>query len=224
MENNNSIDPITEAKINELYERFSLIRQRFFYLTSYLIAIPIIITIALYAFFSHSSRNLYNEKADLREYKKELREDIGKTKMKMEPLLELFGMDGKPLENQILSLKINIQYQNDGKNKYSISIPYIAKNVGKKTTGKMSIKLYTKRFPMSPNPSTDEPDFNFETYISPGDITPQELPGGGFSLSWRSNIPFDKKEEMLGKDSALLKIYYGDAKVASAKFKLLINE
>jgi len=220
MENNNSNDPITEAKINGLYERFFLIRQRLFYLTLYLVAVPLIITIALYALFSHSSRNLYNEKADLREYKKELREDVGKTKK--EPLLELFGMDGKPLENQIL--KINIQYQNDGKNKYSISIPYITKNVGKKTTGKMSIKLYTKRFPISLNPSTDEPDFNFETYINPGSITPQELPGGGFSLSWRSNIHFDKKEGMLGNDSVLLKIYYGDDKIASAKFNILTNE
>lgn len=222
MENNNSIDPITETRINGLYERFFLIRQRLFYLILYLVTVPIIIAIALYAFFSHSSRNLYNEKADLREYKKELREDVGKTKK--EPLLELFGIDGKPLENQTLSLKINIKYQNDGKNKYSISIPYVTKNVGKKTTGKMSIKLYTKRFPISLNPSTDEPDFNFETYINPGSITPQELPGGGFSLSWRSNIYFDNKEEILGNDSALLKIYYGDDKIVSAKFNILIDK
>lgn len=216
MENNNGIDPVIQTKIDGLHKQLSLMLQRTHKLTAYLIVVSILIIITFYTMFSHISRNFSNEKEDLRAYKKELREDLGKAEA--EPLLELFGLDGNPLTNQILSLKIEEKGE-----KYHLSIPYIVKNKGRKTADKMAVKFYSKRLPISSNFSTDEPNFKFEAFTYSDNIKPFEIPGGGFSLLWYYNISFNEKEKLFGKDSVLMKIYYGNNKIASAKFSILVR-
>lgn len=215
--NNNNIDAIIQEKIDGLHKRSSLLIKRIRYLTLYLLLAPILFAIILSYIFSNISNNFYNEKNDLQQYKKELREDIGKTEA--QPILNLFGLNGKPLENQVISIDYQIKDQD-----YLIPIQYIARNEGKKTTGKMAIKIYTKRLTISSSISTDEPNFKFESYINSDDIKPSEVPGGGYSLVWTTRLFFKKKEDItIEKDDILLKIYYGNDKMVSARFKIFIK-
>ncbi len=215
--NQNNTEQDVQIKFSGIDNRFLIINKRINNLIITVLIIGLFFLVLIAASYYNIAQNFSNEKADLREFMRELKENFGK--LEPSPNIELVGLNGLPLQGQKLPVKL---VQKNGNKQLEIS--YIAKNTGKKATGQSYLKYYANDPIILSNPSIDEPNFKFETYVNPKDINPSEIPGGNYSVHWTSKInlmPSDK--EISGEHQFLLKYYYGESKVSSAKFTILIN-
>jgi hypothetical protein len=85
------------------------------------------------------SWNYGNERASLREFQRDLREDIGKAQPT--PKIEILGPNGLPLSGQVL--RGDVIVDKDGF--HIVSLESILRNIGSGTSGPISIKVYTKK-------------------------------------------------------------------------------
>ena len=85
----------------------------------------------------------------------------------------------------------------------------------------MFIKVYANKPIVLSNSSTDEPKFQYETYINPKDLEPAEIPGA-YSSEFFLTINVTGQPPP-GKYPMLLKIFYGKARVVRAQFTAVID-
>lgn len=215
--NQNNAEQDVQIKFSGIDNRFLIINKRIKILGITVLTIGLFFLVLIVASYYNIGQNFSNEKADLREFIRDLKENFGK--LEPSPNIELFGLDGLPLQGQKLPVKL---VEKNGNKRLEIS--YIAKNTGKKATGQSYLKYYANDPIILSNPSIDDPNFKFEAYTNPNNFNPSEIPGGNYSVNWISKIdlmPTDK--EISGEHQFLLKYYYGESKVSSAKFTILIN-
>ena len=159
--------------------------------------------------------NYSSDKASLRDFQKDLREDLGKSVAN--PELLLLGLDGQPLTGQELEAKF--QPEQGG---LKIILYFSLKNSGMGTTGPMTVAFYSVD-PIKLNlVSIDERNFKYEAVLDPKYNEPYELPGQ-MTTQWFLASWLDSKEiPPPGKYPALIKFYYGKGKVAQANIVIRV--
>ena len=91
-------------------------------------------------------------------------------------------------------------------------------------TGDMHIKVYTKNPLNAVVKSSDEPKYDYEFPIDPVELFPSSLPGK-YSMTYNLAVGIANNElPKAGRYPALLKVYYGAGKVASAPIYFVVLE
>jgi hypothetical protein len=163
------------------------------------------------------SSNINTEKAELLDFQKNLREDLGKSQAL--PVLQLLGVNGEPLDGQ----KVIARFQKSEKFGLQIAIDHSIKNTGTVSTDPIYIKIYSKKPLQLENASTDEKQYDYEAVINPSQLDPNQLPGG---LSTAYSYWVDLISEVIpppGEYPALVKIYSGKGQVAKAQITILVS-
>jgi hypothetical protein len=162
------------------------------------------------------SWNYGNERASLRDFQQNLRAELGKAEQL--PELVILGENGVELNGQ--DIDASVVKDKDGYPKISFS--WIVRNRGLGATGPLNQKLYTKKPLIQFARSTDEPDFQFESYLEPKDIQPAELPGQYSSMQVTSFYLLNNVPPQPGKHFVAIKVFYGKGKVVRSTFTLVI--
>ena len=162
------------------------------------------------------SWNYGNERASLREFQRDLRADLGKTENL--PELVILGDNGAELTGQELQAEVTKDKDGDP----SIIFAWIIRNRGLGATGPLNQKLYTKKPLILAARSTDEPEFQYESYFEPKFLQPAELPGQYSAMQITSFYLHKNALPQPGKHSVAIKIFYGKGKVARSTFILAI--
>ncbi len=168
--------------------------------------------------------NFNNEKNDLREFKKELKEDINEElgRIGNPPQIKLFTKKTEPLEGAELNVALN--EDKDG-NFWFDGLHFIIKNIGGASSGPIFLKYYTSDPLNLLNFSTDEPNYKYEIYFTPGTHSIGELPGGGYSRNYIVTLGIINKSKIeTGRYPMLIKIYYGNGKVERYRFNIHITK
>ncbi len=155
---------------------------------------------------------LRTEKTSLTEFKTEIKNDL--LKGYNPPALNFLTIDGESLEGRDVASKAYI----DGKGKAHFSFSLIHKNSGG-PSGKIFVKVYTKKPLRMSSISTDEPDFDFEDVQS---FDTEELVSG-VSLAFSYNIRIYTDQLPLQQYPCLIKAYYGNGKVPPAKARFNLD-
>lgn len=166
--------------------------------------------------------NFISERAslreELREYKKEIRTELGKAEKP--PEIKILGLDRLPLENQ--EILATFSKKEDGS--VIMYLRHILANTGEGLTGPVYQKIYTSEPLTLAGRSADDPRFQFETTISPKDMDPSEFPGH-YSLDWKHSIGLENKGiPSKGKYPASIRIFYGKGKVEKADFFIVVAQ
>ena len=165
-----------------------------------------------------ANMNLNSEKVALREFQRDLKIELGK--IESPPKLELLGTDGAPLANQ--EVPVTFQKEKDGN--YSVVFSHALKNVGSSLSGPLYEKIYSKDPIEFYSRSTDEQKFEYEAYLAPGDLSPNEIPGN-YSTEWRLTLSLARTEiPPPGKYVALIKLFYGKGQVVQAPFWMVVSK
>jgi hypothetical protein len=152
-------------------------------------------------------RNMENE------FRDKVREQLGQAAPSK---LKFLGANGQALVGQEIVLKLRKKDQ-----EFEGTFPFLLRNIGKGWTGPISLKLYAPKELPTFIPSIDEPGYPFEQRVVPEDLHPNSVPGGDYSMnytfgsSWPMPIP--------GRYGVLLRAYYGNGRVVSAAFYLIIR-
>jgi hypothetical protein len=173
------------------------------------------------------SSNYNSDKASLRDFQRDLRQDLGKSSGV--PELELLGPDGKALEGQELEASFRTETKDNPEGGPSTSsssiylhLTFGLKNAGTETTGPMTTMLYTGDAIKLFSRSIDENDFKYALTIDPKHNDPSELPAQ-LTLQWGIEGELASQElPLAGKYPALLKFFYGKGKVKRAKIILRV--
>jgi len=167
--------------------------------------------------------NYNQEKITLRELKKELKEELKISKIYSHEI-KLTGLNGSPLTGQKIPIKIGNKIdKRDNIEKSFTDIKFIINNQSNTETGSLFIKLYTKA-PFISSPSTDEPNFESETYIHPTDLDTPNIPGQyttNYFLTVYFNFDITKTA---GEHEMLLKFYNKNGPIGVAKFTGIIEK
>ncbi|MFZ5447144.1 MAG: hypothetical protein ACOZFS_00700 [Thermodesulfobacteriota bacterium] len=179
------------------------------------------------------SWNYKGERDSLREFQKDIKTELGK--VESPPEIELLGTNGSALANQEMEvtfgreLSVRSSWDPEGKEQKGniiIFINFFLRNAGNASSGPLNLKLYTNE-PIKfkdPTKSTDEPKFQYETYLLPQYFVPNELPGR-YSCDLRYGWTMDTATiPPNGKYPALIKVFYGKGKIAQAHFTIVITE
>jgi len=163
--------------------------------------------------------NFNSEKEDLEKFKDDIKSELRVAEIP--PQLELLGPDNESLADQ--EIPATIRTDENG-NKY-LEFTNSLKNVGKSLSGLLYEKIYFKDPIKLLYRSTDEPKFDYEYYFDPGNLTPNQIPGGNYSTSWQLQIWLEESAPppSPGKYQALAKVYYGNGKVVEAHFWILVG-
>jgi hypothetical protein len=220
------MDEDTEKRLSELDKRLSAADKRFDDWKGYVGAGATLITVWFAVLTIVLSWNYTSEKASLRDFQHDLREDLGKSVLS--PELELQGTDGKPLAGQDMLAEFTIskdksrEGHDESQPVHQVGFRHIIKNSGRASTGPMTAKFYT-RVPLElMDKSTDEPQYQFEGMAGPHDLDPNEIPGQ-LSSPWELWWDLPKNDwPRAERYPCLLKIYYGNGKVVQAAFNLVV--
>jgi hypothetical protein len=175
------------------------------------------------------SWNYSNDKASLRDFQRDLREDLGKSTAV--PELELLGIDGNPLEGQELEAAFETEKTTNKTNGEEhteifpkVLLDFSIKNSGNETTGPMTVVLYTDDSIKLLTRSIDERDFKYAWLIEPKYNEPSELPGQ-LTTEWYMECRLAVNElPPVGKHPALIKFFYGKGKVKRAKITIRVPQ
>ncbi len=164
------------------------------------------------------SWNYGNEKAALRDFQRDLREDLGKAQPT--PKIEILGSNRQPLSGQ--DVEGAIDTDKDGI--HFLTFRNILRNTGNGPSGPMYIKVYTKgNLPLA-SPSSDESKYSYESYFSPKDIEPNDIPGS-FSTDRIASLNLvNNAIPPLGRHPILLKVYFGKNRVAQSEFNVILTK
>lgn len=209
------MDEEAKTRFEDLDKRFESLEKRFDDIKWYFGGVSAFFAIAVSLFTIIGNSNFSSERNSLEQFKTDLRADLGKADIP--PQLELLAPNGEPLAGQDLP----ISFRTDDKGNKMLEIHYICRNVRGSATGLMFQKFYSKDPIVLSNSSTDEPKFQYETYINPKDVEPSDIPGA-YSSELLTTIDVTGQPPP-GKYPMLLKIFYGKGRVARAQFTAVIG-
>lgn len=205
----------TKLRFEESDKQFQGLEKRFDDLKWFFGGAAALFAVFVSLFTIIANSNLSGEKSSLEQFKTDLRADLGKAESL--PDLELLGDNGLPLAGQ----EVRAEIETDEKGEKHLVIRHVMRNKGTGSSGQMFVKIYSRKPLDLGNSSTDEKRFAYEDYILPGNISPNDIPGGYVSNEyWRVSLP--KSAVAPGKYPVLLKVYFGRGKVVSAEFVISI--
>lgn len=169
------------------------------------------------------SWNLNQEKLVLQNIKKEIKGDINRLR-EPAPDVKILRPNGLPLNGQDVAIEIGF---NEPKLKWPsyVKIPrFIIKNQGANSSGNLYFKVYTDD-PFGHNPSTDEKDYKYETYIFPEYLDEKNIPGENFSMSYYLSFRTDFDIASVKRvNRMLIKMYNERQLLDSAKFNGILEK
>src|SRR5277367_6008176 len=116
--------------------------------------------------------NYNSEREGLRDFQKEVREQVSKTD---DSKLDLYGVNGVELAGQEVAATVVVAPPNDKSsdqpNPY-IDFSFVIRNTGDNTSGPMYFKMYTREDLQLTEKSSDETAYKYEAYLTPQDQTP----------------------------------------------------
>ena len=140
-----------------------------------------------------------------------MKAELGKTIQP--PLIELLTPGSKPLNG----CSMPAGFEKDSTGFARITFHFFQKNSGSSPSMKINIKCYTDELVHLSNMSTDEPKYRYESYIDTQHLNPGELPAHCSSeyYVWTGKVSPSRKYPVL------LKVYYGNDRVAQAEFTIV---
>jgi hypothetical protein len=190
-----------EERFDDVERRFTSIDKRFDDVKWYIGGVAGFFTISFAVLTIVLNQSNTSEKQSLRDFQRQLREDLGKSEGI--PQVELFGINRQPLDGQ--EILGTFRTKNDG---VQLVITHFLKNSGTGTTGPISVKIYAPAPVHLDSQSTDETGYDYETYITPKNLEPNEAPGG-LTSEWTLNLDLPFGAPPPGKYRMLIKVYYG---------------
>jgi len=174
--------------------------------------------------------NVNAEKQELRVFRDRISEEVNKElgKVSEKPKMEMLTQNREPLAGKTILGKVALRdIKNDDGTLtkfFQLEFSFIVQNIGDARTG----PIYTKVYSVSPivlsGDASDEPDYEYETHISPELNDPSEFPAG-VSTFWLTTVElYQDSKPKVGEYPCLVKIYYGKKEVESAAFTLKIIE
>jgi hypothetical protein len=217
-----------ERKLSLMDRRFDDTAKRFDDVKWYVTGISSIFTVIFGIITLMAGLNYNNEKNSLREFEKEIKEQLGRTD---DSKVELYGINGIDLSGQELPVSVerNAESQNATPGylnyKFSLHFAIIIKNVGVSQSGPLYLKIYSGNQMLNTGiPSSDEARYQYESYVGPTQLNLNSIPGK-YTSYYHLFLPIlndDYPKE--GKYPILLKIFYGQGKLTSAPAYLLIEQ
>ena len=171
------------------------------------------------------SWNYNSDKAALRDFQKDLREDLGRSVVA--PELELIGLNDKPLDAQTIDATFEQKEstENGQTESYSrICLHFAIKNSGNETTGPLTVMVYTSDPIKLSDRCIDERDFQSVCLIEPKYNEPSELPGK-LTTEWNTCCRlYSGALPAAGAYPALIKFFYGKGKMKAARISVRVPE
>jgi hypothetical protein len=174
--------------------------------------------------------NYVADRNRLREAEKQINDRLNKTD---DNKIELFTSDGKKYlaGQEVLSPIVKFPQTNkpdtppDSINGFPhLTFSFVAKNTGNDSSGPIFIKIYTAEGLQLDHPSSDESNFKYEAYLPPDTLDPNTIPA---QMSIANDLRVwlrNPSEVKPGKYPALIRLYYGKAKIAYAPIVFVIPE
>jgi hypothetical protein len=209
------MDEDVKSKFEDMEKRLSASDKRFDDMKWYFGGVTGLFTIGFSVLTLVLSWNYSNEKASLRELKKEVKMELGK--IDAPPEIQLLGIDGQPLAGQ----ELTAEFHEEGPGRLLLIVNHFLRNSGAGLSGPMYVKVYTSDPVVLKNRSTDESKFKYEAAINPSNLNPSEIPGK-YSSEWYFRVAVEKKPPK-GKYDAMIKVFYGKGRVSQARFKLNVE-
>ncbi len=211
------MDDETKAHLEELNKRIGSTEQRFDDMKWYFGGVTTFFMLFFSLLTLILSWNFKNERDNLREFQKDIKEELGK--VSSVPEIELLGINRESLANQMI--KANFL---EKENAVSMVLNIYVRNTGNASSGLMYIKLYASDPIKLYNKSTDEAKFQYEEYIKPKNLDPNEIPGK-FSIDLNFTIPLnDKTLPPDGTYPMLMKVFFGKGKIVQAPFNIIVSK
>jgi hypothetical protein len=228
-----------KAKFEDIDRRFSLIDKRFDTTDKgventsrrfddvkwYVTGLTSVFTLIFAVLSIVSGWNYSTDRASLENFKKELREEIGKSD---DSRIELYGLDQIDLAGQKIPVSLSEDVCDDQEDKNCrrlfANFDIIVRNSGGAQSGKIYFKIYTiVPLVLGDNrKSSDETKYDHEFYLLPDEIRPDTLPGK-YSITHRIHIPLENVPRD-GEYPVLIKAYYGKGKVTEAHAYFVFNK
>jgi hypothetical protein len=210
------MDEEEKARFEDVEKRLEAADKRFDDMKWYFGGVTTLFTIGFSVLTLVLSWNYANEKASLRDFVKDVKEDLGK--VSAAPEIELLGVDRQPLAGQ--ELKAEFDLRPDGY--MYLVINHMLRNTGTGLSGPLYVKYYASDPVVFSNKSSDESKFKYEVAVTPKDLFPSEIPGQ-YSSDWYQSIYLPNKKPPKGKYDMLVKVFYGKGRVSQAQFRLNVE-
>ena len=212
------MDDETKSAFQAQDARVSSLEKRFDDLKWYFGGIAAFVTAGIAVYSILIGMNFSSEKTSLQAFKTEMREELGKADAA--PEIELLDPAGQPLNDAIVPATIDLDEQKPPRPQ--INFAFRLRNTGKGSSGPISMKFYVAAPLKFYNTSIDERGFTSEDYITPKDIEPNEIPGGGYNGIYHNSRTISEAVSA-ARYPMMAKVYYGKAKVVTAKFTLNVE-
>jgi hypothetical protein len=162
--------------------------------------------------------NFSSEKDSLRDFEKNLKEELGKSEPSAE--IQILNPNGEDINGT--KVKVDVSLDPSTKDTFEIIIPHIIKNKGLGSTGPLYCKTYTNAPLITDFKSTDESDFHYELTASPNEFDIKEFPGQFSENRWDVIYLKNGKRPPVGTYLVMIKYFYGKGKVTKATFKIIV--
>lgn len=207
------------SRNKESQARLELLEKRVRHL-KWLVEITLVVLIIATVHLFYVELNLQSEKKSPGALKATLKEGLEKVPETADTQAELvlLGANRNPLQGQNITAMVG---RNPDKSAW-LSFRIIERNQGGTTTGPVFLKVYTSDPIILGSPSTDEPAFQYEGYVTP-ERRPIPALRAGVSVATQLNLQLLGRTSLSGTYPALIKAYYGDGQVAQAYFNLEIT-
>jgi hypothetical protein len=162
--------------------------------------------------------NFNAEKAAIRDFQRDIKSEFGK--MEPPPVIDLLGIDSKPLEGQ----EVAAGFEKSKESGLFLVINLSLTNSGDSLSGPMYVKVYSPGAIRLLCRSTDEQKFKYETYTNPEELRPNQIPGK-YSTEWYLRVWLaDGVVPPPGKYPFLIKVFYGKGKVTQAHIVISVEQ
>lgn len=166
--------------------------------------------------------NVNAEKAELREFKKDLQQEVLEAvgKVNAAPVLSLETRDGEPLHGSVILTTV---HEDDAGDQY-LRVPFDVINTGKGRTGEIAVKFYTDENIVGGTKISREKDFSYMSISQGKEETGLPNMPGSLSAPYDYLIwTTDKTIPPFGEYPAMVRFYYGKGNVEEARFTLKID-
>jgi hypothetical protein len=212
------MDEDVKTRFDDMDKRYGALEKRFDDIKWYFGGVTTLFSLGFGVLTIVISWNFNANITGLREFEKQLKEEIGKIDSPAD--IDILGVNGASIDGQDVDSDVEVDKDGD----HWLRISHFLRNRGEGSSGPMFLKLYTKDPIRLDSLSTDNSKFKYEGVITPENLSPKEIPGK-FSNQWfhRFFLP-DKQTIPPGRYDAAVKVFYGRGKATEAKITLVVRD
>jgi hypothetical protein len=213
------MDEDVKSKFEELDKRLQVHEKRYDDIKWYVGGFAGLAGLGLAVLSILLGMNFSNERSSLREFKNDIKAELGK--VEKPPEIQVLNVAGDALAGQEIKARV-VKNENEP---LRLNLTYSLRNAGESVTGPIYVKYYSNAPIVLRFESSDEKQrYKYEEYVTPNDIRPNELPGGYSTIQSVNLIINSTVVPPNGTYPMLLKVFYGKGKITQANFKVTINQ